>query len=126
MIICFFFFFNDTATTEIYTLSLHDALPILRHSVGSIVGWVETSTYRDVDAFVATGMTHHLKRSAVATISQIFYPANQDPAFRQSGLDTGYLTTKPGTRGGFFYYEPAADPDVIALDEQTKDTMASA
>src|SRR5580700_12198286 len=28
-----FFFFNDTATTEIYTLSLHDALPI------SIVGW---------------------------------------------------------------------------------------
>src|SRR6267154_747228 len=28
MIFCFFFFFNDTATTEIYTLSLHDALPI--------------------------------------------------------------------------------------------------
>src|SRR6266567_7270888 len=29
--LCFlcFFFFNDTATTEIYTLSLHDALPIL-------------------------------------------------------------------------------------------------
>src|SRR5256885_13267255 len=26
--ICTFFFFNDTATTEIYTLSLHDALPI--------------------------------------------------------------------------------------------------
>ena len=31
----FFFFFNDTATTEIYTLSLHDALPIwsVRRSV---------------------------------------------------------------------------------------------
>src|SRR3712207_8260135 len=28
---CFFFFFNDTATTEIYTLSLHDALPISRN-----------------------------------------------------------------------------------------------
>ena len=30
IILCiyFFFFFNDTATTEIYTLSLHDALPI--------------------------------------------------------------------------------------------------
>jgi pimeloyl-ACP methyl ester carboxylesterase len=128
-------------TLEQGAAALHDAITALRdgriagypiphvvyvgHSVGSIVGWVETSTYRDVDAFVATGMTHHLKRSAVATISQIFYPANQDPAFRQSGLDTGYLTTKPGTRGGFFYYEPAADPDVIALDEQTKDTMAS-
>src|ERR1022692_1201945 len=29
--VCFFFFFNDTATTEIYTLSLHDALPICTH-----------------------------------------------------------------------------------------------
>src|SRR3712207_8932699 len=28
MLIFSFFFFNDTATTEIYTLSLHDALPI--------------------------------------------------------------------------------------------------
>src|SRR2546426_5133907 len=28
-----FFFFNDTATTEIYTLSLHDALPILRTQI---------------------------------------------------------------------------------------------
>src|SRR5256885_12210543 len=28
----FFFFFNDTATTEIYTLSLHDALPISRRA----------------------------------------------------------------------------------------------
>src|SRR2546422_3123168 len=30
LISSFFFFFNDTATTEIYTLSLHDALPISR------------------------------------------------------------------------------------------------
>src|SRR2546422_5897189 len=29
----FFFFFNDTATTEIYTLSLHDALPIYSRAV---------------------------------------------------------------------------------------------
>src|SRR3972149_8194560 len=28
IVCCFVFFFNDTATTEIYTLSLHDALPI--------------------------------------------------------------------------------------------------
>src|SRR2546429_1122162 len=35
--VSFFFFFNDTATTEIYTLSLHDALPI------SIVCWPRKS-----------------------------------------------------------------------------------
>src|SRR2546422_8351610 len=40
----FFFFFNDTATTEIYTLSLHDALPISvreharRHGRGQPLG----------------------------------------------------------------------------------------
>src|SRR3989475_9033923 len=32
-----FFFFNDTATTEIYTLSLHDALPILRRHAGRLL-----------------------------------------------------------------------------------------
>src|SRR3712207_7766992 len=31
-----FFFFNDTATTEIYTLSLHDALPISRGGVRAL------------------------------------------------------------------------------------------
>src|SRR6516165_11138512 len=48
------FFFNYTATTEIYTLSLHDALPIylgptiyLAHllmysSLGAVVGWMTT------------------------------------------------------------------------------------
>src|SRR6266550_9104420 len=34
-VVCFFFF-NDTATTEIYTLSLHDALPISHPSVSEL------------------------------------------------------------------------------------------
>src|SRR5436309_11405541 len=37
-----FFFFNDTATTQIYTLSLHDALPILATQLadaGHVRGW---------------------------------------------------------------------------------------
>src|SRR3989440_11330151 len=41
--VLFLFFFNDTATTEIYTLSLHDALPI-----SSLVSWIKHS----VDRFV--------------------------------------------------------------------------
>src|SRR2546427_8948147 len=40
---CIFFFFNDTATTEIYTLSLHDALPI------STCGQARGSTSREAD-----------------------------------------------------------------------------
>src|SRR2546430_10841113 len=39
-----FFFFNDTATTEIYTLSLHDALPICARS-GSDPGHLEQDAH---------------------------------------------------------------------------------
>src|SRR5256885_7597874 len=37
-LIFYFFFFNDTATTEIYTLSLHDALPICGRAAGATAG----------------------------------------------------------------------------------------
>src|SRR5258708_19873506 len=47
-----FFFFNDTATTEIYTLSLHDALPICRTRVA------------DVDAVLALWQLHLGQRRA--------------------------------------------------------------
>src|SRR2546429_1568289 len=41
----FFFFFNDTATTEIYTLSLHDALPISL-SKARRTCWSRTAAFR--------------------------------------------------------------------------------
>src|SRR3712207_9400972 len=46
-----FFFFNDTATTEIYTLSLHDALPIYMRG---LLGWgtdTPTPTAQPPDRF---------------------------------------------------------------------------
>src|SRR5204863_9675488 len=69
-----FFFFNDTATTEIYTLSLHDALPIYgRNYVGwmkSTVGSMENRatnlvTYQDIERasvdYYATMRTLYLR-----------------------------------------------------------------
>src|SRR2546429_7152424 len=47
LVICSFFFFNDTATTEIYTLSLHDALPICQAGPGRAV---EQKRGRDADS----------------------------------------------------------------------------
>ena len=41
-----FFFFNDTATTEIYTLSLHDALPICQSPLDFVLDRVRTSSQR--------------------------------------------------------------------------------
>src|ERR1019366_3240109 len=39
--IVFVFFFNDTATTEIYTLSLHDALPIYDMELEEFISWID-------------------------------------------------------------------------------------
>src|SRR5258708_16409505 len=57
-----FFFFNDTATTEIYTLSLHDALPISWRLLptdfppwGTIYRWF--ATFRDDGRFEAINHT---------------------------------------------------------------------
>src|SRR6267143_5677131 len=49
-LLIFFFFFNDTATTEIYTLSLHDALPIpMGTPAVDCLGWAAAGVagYRD-------------------------------------------------------------------------------
>src|SRR5215510_15902559 len=49
---CFsgFFFFNDTATTEIYTLSLHDALPIFLAGVTADMRMTREETFGPVAA----------------------------------------------------------------------------
>src|SRR5438552_17340453 len=62
MTICyiFSFFFNDTATTEIYTLSLHDALPIYDHGVLHVLGHVDEHRTRPARA-------GHVKRDRKST-----------------------------------------------------------
>src|SRR5256885_7762034 len=65
-----FFFFNDTATTEIYTLSLHDALPISSLTEPT---WPEPSSLTRSDEEIASGIltTAHRKNClrSVAYIS---------------------------------------------------------
>src|SRR2546430_8917154 len=50
-----FFFFNDTATTEIYTLSLHDALPISGVERNDVGGQLRTGSRRLHDGVVLAG-----------------------------------------------------------------------
>src|SRR5258705_11432912 len=56
----FFFFFNDTATTEIYTLSLHDALPIW----GVIAGIVGARLYHDITSWNQDSAIHAQDRKS--------------------------------------------------------------
>src|SRR3712207_8231514 len=60
-----FFFFNDTATTEIYTLSLHDALPI--SSFRRLI--VRTSSH---DRCSDDGETNKCKRQTVPALTFLF------------------------------------------------------
>src|SRR5256885_2348674 len=59
---CILFFFNDTATTEIYTLSLHDALPIYPHPRSR---WLfrqspDSHQERALSAFCGSRGRHHV------------------------------------------------------------------
>src|SRR5690242_21420906 len=79
-ILCFFFFFfNDPATTEIYTLSLHDALPVLE-GLGVRASFVDTSDIAAVSAaveprtkliFIETPANPTLKLTDIAAISSV-------------------------------------------------------
>lgn len=96
------------------------------HSYGALYGWLEASMFGGaVDAFVLTAVRHFVKPSGLEQALAANYPAAFDPKFAGAGLDEGYLTTMPGTRGDVFYHAPTADPRVIAVDERLKD-IASA
>src|SRR2546422_11046004 len=79
-----FFFFNDTATTEIYTLSLHDALPILKYYTEQIAPALESGGIN----LLATN----------ADTVYVALPNHTRRAILLSGLDYpyGYLLIDPG------------------------------
>src|SRR5256885_5577528 len=76
-----FFFFNDTATTEIYTLSLHDALPILwrseaREAIAALaLRWEVGGTSGSPDRIVGEESFDTLRRSEEHT-SELQSPCN--------------------------------------------------
>jgi pimeloyl-ACP methyl ester carboxylesterase len=119
-------------------VALHDVITALRsgsvdghafarvvlvgHSIGSYAAWLEAARYHDVDAVIATGALHAISPD-IGAVESVLYPAADDPRFAGSGLDPGYLTSEPGTRGSIFYDPATANPAVVAADEATKDTV---
>src|SRR3989449_10823879 len=82
-----FFFFNDTATTEIYTLSLHDALPISGIGERRRV----LAVHRARVARVAHGVTpHHVHREAEALVERAAEASREEP------IDAPILAAPPG------------------------------
>jgi pimeloyl-ACP methyl ester carboxylesterase len=118
-----------TESTDAYVL--HQLIELLHrigyrtinsigHSYGSGIALEEAATYQDISNLVLTGYLHRPSNPAVTAGN---YPANQDPAFAGWGLDSGYLTTRPGARQTSFY-SSEADPTVVAYDEAHKDLVS--
>src|SRR2546422_7256889 len=82
-----FFFFNDTATTEIYTLSLHDALPISRGLAPDervIAEHVERSL------MLVTALVPHIGYEKAARIALTAH--HEHLSLREAALKLGYVT----------------------------------
>lgn len=96
------------------------------HSLGSIIAMVASGTYNDADATLLTGYTHVVNTEFTEKLmATSLYPAAEDPKFKRAELDSGYLTTRPGSRGAAFHGSQTSDPRVIAVDEETKDLVSS-
>jgi pimeloyl-ACP methyl ester carboxylesterase len=129
-----------TATSE--AVALHDVVERLRagrvgatrfrtvvlvgHSFGSEVALREAGTYGDVDGVISTGwLTAGNPAGHLRVRDSYDASASDDPKFGHAGLPTGYVTTRPGTRGADFYNTAYASPAVINEDEALKETVTS-
>jgi pimeloyl-ACP methyl ester carboxylesterase len=95
------------------------------HSFGSITAIETASQYGGIDGVILTGFLHNINPTYVADATASLYPAQLDPHFSNQDLPEGYLTTIPGARSRLFHNAANADPQVIALDEATKDTLTT-
>jgi pimeloyl-ACP methyl ester carboxylesterase len=94
---------------------------LVGHSLGSGIALSEQAQYGDANGLILTGFLH-ATGPGFAEVPTLVYPAQNDPRFASQNMPDGYFTTIPGKRSAF-YFTPVADPNVIAGDEQTKETI---
>lgn len=99
---------------------------LVGHSYGSMIGWIESSRFNDVDALLLTGVSHNVRELVdPLNIESGVYPASLDPQFKGTLLDPGYVTPLPGAQRRLFYAPGTdVDPRIIARDAATKGTFS--
>lgn len=91
---------------------------LVGHSYGTATAWRESAEHNDADAIIGTGWSNSVTPVPTAEFLSSFYPAQLDQKFAGRNLPPGYLTTRPGTRDGRFFYAPGGfDPDVVEYDQ---------
>ncbi|MDX3110190.1 alpha/beta hydrolase [Nonomuraea angiospora] len=92
------------------------------NSIGSsIIRGVQIRHPDALDGIILTGESSTPNERAFEEFAGAIHPAAQDPRLAARRLDEAYYTTRPGTRGDWFYHRPGARPAVIAHDEATKE-----
>ena len=112
-VIFFVFFFNDTATTEIYTLSLHDALPISK--IQATIGLPYSF---DIGAFYSNSSNTDISVTGAELKYAILDGSTLVPAVavrttytKLDGIDQLYMDTKSADISiskGFAFFTPYA------------------
>ncbi|MFB9362004.1 alpha/beta hydrolase [Actinoplanes nipponensis] len=129
----------DQVTTTTEATVTHQAVRALRdgtlgrftrvigvgHSYGSVIAMAEAATYHDVDALVVTGLLHDIRIDEMTRFITDLYPAAADPKFTDTAPPDGYLTTRPGSRPGYFLDPHTAVRGAAGWDEQTKTTATT-
>jgi pimeloyl-ACP methyl ester carboxylesterase len=93
-------------------------------SVGAATAIQEAATYGDSDGVVVTGFLHHAG-PLIGSFGSVIHPAADDPMFARRHLPAGYLTTRPGARGRFFFNADTTDPKALEADERLKSTFTA-
>jgi pimeloyl-ACP methyl ester carboxylesterase len=102
--------------------SSFDKIVIVGHSYGSVIAYGVGNRYPDqVDGVIIAGLQHEFDPAFLREFWANLHPANEEGG-RFAALDSGYLTSRPGQRH-LYYRSEATDPEVIALDEATKETF---
>ncbi|NUS73844.1 MAG: alpha/beta hydrolase [Corynebacteriales bacterium] len=102
-----------------------DKVILVGHSFGTLISYgLIGADPNAIDGLISTGVSRGPDPLGLIRILITFsHPAAAGEGGRFTGLDPGYLTTIPGRRADF-YYTPAADPNVIAVDEATKEPQS--
>ncbi|MBF6170168.1 alpha/beta hydrolase [Nocardia blacklockiae] len=94
------------------------------HSLTSGTSVMEASAHHDVDGVVLTGYSHSLNIGETLGVISTYHRAVDEPEFAGRGYDSEYLVSRPGTRLHDFYAPDDVDPEVLALDEKTKEAFS--
>src|ERR1041385_8591870 len=114
----FFFFFNDTATTEIYTLSLHDALPI--YSGNAVAAGRHCSRGPNPDRSTRSEEHTSELQSRLQLVCRLLLEKTKDERPERRlifGQQDGFAAVRSYQRLGslFFFFSVSAPPQIYPL-----------